>query len=153
MEAPAQHIGKKAIIFPKVPVYVKGPVAPLFREWADIAEAYERRPSNLRNAWLYLGHHPAFWTIQEGPGGFYVASGAGWYQSIELGVSEDDSVWMEIQPALWPDDHQPEEGKHNLEVTELTYRQAVLDSATLVHNTYRNDREFLNAPLTDKWYG
>lgn len=151
MEA-TQEVRKMAIIFPAVPVYVTGPVAPLHREWADIAEAYERAPGSLRHAWLYLGHHPAFWTISERVGGFHVATGAGWYQSIELGVDEDNSVWIEIQPALWPDDPVPEEGEHHLEVKAASYELAVLAAARLVHQHYRNDREFLTPHLTDKWY-
>lgn len=152
MEA-SPAVEKKSIIFPKVPVYVKDPVAPLFREWAGIADAYERAPASLHEAWLYLGHHPAFWAIQDGPGGFHVASGGGWYHHrIELGVSDDNSIWLEIQPSLWPDDPIPEEGQHNLDVDAPTYELAILSAAVLVHDTYRNDRQFLTSPLTDKWY-
>lgn len=151
MEA-SPAVEKMSIIFPKVPVYVKGPVAPLFREWGSIAEAYERAPASLHDAWVYLGHHPAFWTIRPSEGDFYVASGGGWYQSIELGVNDDNSVWVEIQPSLWPDDPEPEEGQHRLGVDAPTYELAVITAAALVHGTYRNDRQFLTSPLTDKWY-
>jgi hypothetical protein len=152
VEAP-QAVEKMAIIFPKVPQYVKGPVAPLFQEWAGIAEAYERAPASLHEAWLYLGHHPAFWEISEGTGGFYVATGGGWYHHrIELGVNDDNSVWLEIQPTLWPDDPETKEGEHQMGVDAPTYELAVLSAAALVHTTYRNDRQFLTRHLTDKWY-
>lgn len=151
MEAPGQAFEKKPIIFPKVPVYVKGPVAPLRQEWADIVDAYESNPTSLRTAWLYLGHHPAFWAISERAGGFHIASGSGWYRSIELGVNEDSTVWIEIQPTPWPDD--PESGDHGIEVESTTYEVAVATAACLVHESYRNDREFLKPPLTEKWYG
>lgn len=152
MEA-STEFRKMAIVFPEVPVYVTGPVAPLFREWADIAEAYEKAPDSLRHAWLYLGHHPAFWSISERVGGFYVATGGGWYHNrIEHGVNDDNSVWLEIQPSLWPDDPLPEEGEHHLKVEAATYEAAVLAAARLVHERYRNDRRFLAKPLTDKWY-
>lgn len=150
MEA-SPAVRKMAIIFPKVPVYVVGPVASLYQAWADIADAYERQPNSLRNAWLYLGHHPAFWTISERVGGFHVASGAAWYQFIELGVDEDNTVWIEIQPSRWPDDPD-DEADHHIEISAPTYELAVSVAAAAVHNNYRNDREFLTKPLTDKWY-
>jgi hypothetical protein len=141
------------IIFPKVPQYVKESPQRIFNEWAEIAEAYERSPASLHEAWLYLGHHPAFWEISEGPGGFYVATGGGWYHHrIEQGVNDDNSIWLEIQPALWPDDPEPKEGEHHLTVEAPTYEQAVRSAAALVHYTYRNDRQFLTSHLTDKWY-
>lgn len=151
MEVPRKSLEKKVIIFPEVPVYVRGSMGPAYRAWADIAEAYERDSTSLRAAWLYLGHHPAFWTLSEGAEGFHVVTGGGWYRSIELGVNEDETVWIEIQPTLWPDD--AETGNHDIEVESPTYEEAVITAALAVHENYRNDREFLKPPLADKWHG
>lgn len=151
MEAPSRKLEKTAIVFPKVPVYVTAPVAPLYQDWADIAEAYEEDPTSLRNAWLYLGHHPAFWTLTERPGGFHVTGAGGWYQSIESGVEEDNSVWIEIQPSLWPDD--TIDNFETIDIMAPTYEEAVTMAASAVHRTYHNDREFLRADTTDRWLG
>lgn len=155
------NVAKRAIIYPKVPSSVKGPMAPLYREWATVVDEYESNPTSLRAAWLYLGHHPAFWSLQGAPEGHWmqVVSGAGWYQSIETGFEEEDYVWMEISPNYWPEDPAPEEFQeafpeqppHHIEVLEHNYEEALVVSAATVHERYGNDREFLRL-FSERWY-
>lgn len=152
MEAPASPLQHKPFAFPKPPPYVAGPFRPLATEWQDIADAYEGAPGSLRAAWLYLGHHPAFWTLSERVGGFYVASGAGWYQSIETGVNEDNTVWLEIQPTRWPDDPEDLSG-HKIEVESPMFELAVTHAALRVHENYGNDRVFLLQDFAGRWQG
>lgn len=152
-------VTKRPIIYPKVPSNVKGPVAPLFQEWATIVEGYESSPTSLRAAWLYLGHHPAFWSLREAPEGCRVATGEAWYQSIETGFEEDDYVWIEISPSYWPEDPTAEEFQvafpdrpsHNIEVLEHNYDEALAVAAATVHDRYGNDRQFLKL-FSDRWY-
>jgi hypothetical protein len=152
VEASGQGPWKKPVVFPRPPVYVTQSTGPLMLEWVSIVDAYEKAPDSLRAAWLYLGHHPAFWTISERVGGFHVVSGGGWYQSIETGVNDDDSIWVEIQPSRWPDDP-GETSTHLVELEAGNYELAVKAAAAAVHASYGNDREFLVRHLSGRWQG
>lgn len=135
-------------------------------DWQNIVTDYETEPGNLYLAWLYLGHHPAFWGGFDNKGEYRPVTGAAWYQSIELGVElegEATSIWVEIFPSLWFDDL-PWEEFHaaapgvpdwRLNIKGATYEEAVILAASIVHNQYGNDREFLKIPELeeDKWYG
>ncbi len=162
MKSPSQ-VRPLPVTAPALPGYVQGPAVPALSEWQGIAEAYESNPGSLRNAWLYLGHHPAFWTLSERVGGYHVASGAGWYQAIETGVDEDGFVWIEVQPAYWPEDPTEEEfhaaaphmPPHDIDICADTYELAVVYAAATVHQRYGNDREFLKIHRLneERWYG
>lgn len=155
------------IIYPLVPKEIKEPVAPLFREWAEIVAEYEANPDDLFHAWLYLGQHPAFWDIREGTDvEYYLVPGGAWYQFIELGVEKEgkaNTVWLEISPSVWPGDPSEEEvhaaapgvPDRHLNIKGTTYEQAVVTAAKVVHSQYGNDREFLKIPQLEegKWWG
>jgi hypothetical protein len=155
---------RKPVVYPLLPAYVHGPMAMQFHEWATIVEEYESGPDSLHAAWLYLGHHPAFWSLRsgvDGSTGHNLVTGTAWYQSIEIGVEDNNQVWLEIFPSLWPEDPTWEEfhaaAPHlpdwRLNITANTYEEVVKLAAAIVHGQYGNDREFMNSPFQYGWIG
>jgi len=161
-------IRPRPITWPEPPVYARLQ-EPTKTEWQSIVDDYETAPDVLFNAWLYLTHHPAFWGIADNrtPTGsadiIVVVSGHSWYRDIELGVQPDGGIWLEIFPHLWPQDftwdqfHKMAPGVPDwrLNIQGSTYEEAVILAASIIHNQYGNDREFLKVPELDedRWHG
>lgn len=135
----------------------------LMLEWESIVADYEAEPLRPAMAWRYLAHHPAFWRRSD----WGSILSAAWYDSIESGYDSSaggDSCWMECKPNLWDGDLSDDElhaiapsyPSRFIEVDEPTHDEALLVLASLVHERYGNDREFLKPPKSNPegiWYG
>lgn len=136
----------------------------LMLEWQSIVTEYEANPESPAKAWRYLASHPAFWREPDGDSMTFAA----WYGPIESGYAEDaygdEAFWIEMEPRLWSDDMSEDEvlaltpglPPRCIEYQSPSHDDCLVVAASLAHERYGNDREFLKPPEPNpegKWYG